>query len=72
MLAVDPDKPTEYTIQKIINTNLDQVVLLEGQVLVARSSTKIIFYKIIKTKSLLKVVKRWQPYHELSLGGFIH
>ena len=59
-------KPTDivnYRFERIIDKDLGQMVLIYGEALVVRSSSKIYFFKQEKS---------WQLYHTIFVRGFIY
>lgn len=46
------------------------MVLYDGEALIARSSSKVLFFK--QEKDLMTGVKEWKQYHSIRVRGFIY
>ena len=46
------------------------MVMIQGEALIVRSSSRILFFKVIATNESKK--SSWQLYHQLKLRGFIY
>jgi hypothetical protein len=65
-----PNDLENYRFEKIIEKDLGQMVLIYDEVLCARSSSKIYFFK--QEKNIYSGIWSWQLYHTISVRGFIY
>lgn len=65
-----PSDIVNYRFERIIDKDLGQMVLIYGEALVVRSSSKIYFFK--QEKSDMTGEWSWQLYHTIFVRGFIY
>ena len=69
-LIIDEKDHMEYTIDKMTDLDLGQMVLIYNQALIARSSGAIYFFKLEFDDDLER--KKWVQYHEEDVRGLIY
>jgi len=69
----DPKKGSksleDYRFERMTELDLGQMVLFQGEALIVRSSSRVLFFK--QEKDLVTKETSWQKYHELRVRGFI-
>ena len=68
--GADPNDVSDHRFEDIYDNDLGQMFLFNNKALVARSSSKIIFFKQEKDEVTQKV--SWKNYHEIKIRGFIY
>ena len=68
--VIDPENPLNYRFEQMTDMDLGQMFLLYNKALIARSSSKILFFKIVKDEDTEQ--KKWTLYHTLQSRGFIY
>jgi hypothetical protein len=61
---------TDYIFEKIYDKDLGQMFLVYGKALVVRSSSQVLFFKLVYDDFLM--TWNWKIYHELNIRGFIY
>lgn len=73
-ISLDPENLHEslsdYRYERMTDLDLGQMVLFQGEALIARSSSRVLFFK----QETDKVTKEraWKKYHEIRVRGFIY
>lgn len=67
---IDKEKPTEYLFDKMTDKDLGQMYLIFNSCLAARSSSKILFFKIEKEE--YTDIRKWVQYDKIHSRGFIY
>lgn len=62
--------PNDYMLEQITDQDLGQMFLVHNKALVARCSSKILFFK--HEFDNLEGIKKWKLYHEIDARGFIY
>jgi len=69
----DPKKGSksleDYRFERMTELDLGQMVLFQGEALITRSSSRVLFFK--QEKDIATKETTWQKYHELRVRGFI-
>ena len=60
----------QYYLQKIYEKDLGAMFLIYEEALVVRSSSQVLFFKVIYDPLLDE--KKWELYHQIDFGGFIY
>ena len=70
-LTIDPDHTRNTTIEQMTDQDLGQMYLINNKALIARSSSKVLFFKIFEDEDD-PTIKLWKQYNELEVRGFIY
>lgn len=69
-LIINENDHTDYTVDKMTDLDLGQMVLIYNQSLISRSSGAIYFFKLKFDEDLER--KKWVQYHEEDIRGLIY
>lgn len=72
---VNGDDAMDVKFEKMTDQDLGQMYLINNKALVARSSSKIVFFKIVEEEDendSSKTVTLWKQYNQLDVRGFIY
>ena len=61
---------SDYRYERMTDLDLGQMVLFQGEALIARSSSRVLFFKQETDKVTMQ--KSWKKYHEIRVRGFIY
>ena len=70
VFTINADDLTKYRFEQMTDLDLGQMVLIKGEALIARSSSRILFFKQVTSKEPIKT--SWELYHQIRLRGFIY
>ena len=69
--TIDADDPANCRVERMTDKDLGQMYLFNNKALIARSSSTVLFFKIIADEDDPEE-KSWQQYHMLNIRGFIY
>lgn len=69
--TVNADDAMDVQYEKMTDVDLGQMYLVNNKALIARSSSKVLFFKIFKDEEDPNK-KEWKLYNELEVRGFIY
>ena len=67
--GIDPNDLSKYRYQDVYDNDLGQMFLFNNKALIARSSSKILFFR--QEQDVVTGKIRWTQYHSISERGFI-
>ena len=70
-LTVNADDACDVKYEKMTDVDLGQMYLINNKALIARSSSKVLFFKIFEDEDDPDI-KLWKKYNELEVRGFIY
>lgn len=68
-LIINAEDCTDYSFDKMTDMDMGQMYLIYDKALVARSSSDILFFKLVKDD---EGVRRWEQYKMINVRGFIY
>lgn len=69
--TISADDPGNFHVERMTDKDLGQMYLFNNKALIARSSSTVLFFKIIADEDDPEE-KSWQQYHVLNIRGFIY
>lgn len=74
LVKFDIDDSTTKHKDEVLEKPLGQMFLVYGQALVVRSSTCVVFFKLVRDKFSTKKenVRYWQEYHKINEKAFVY
>lgn len=71
--SVGGDDAKEVKFEKMTDMDLGQMYLFNNKALIARSSSKVVFFKIFEEEDENKnIITKWKQYKEIQARGFIY
>lgn len=68
--TINASEPEQYVLENMTDMDLGDMYLINNKALIARSSSRILFFKIIQNEETLE--KKWTHFHTLKIRGFIY
>jgi hypothetical protein len=68
--VINADDLTDYRYEQMTDLDLGQMVMIQGEALIVRSSSRVLFFKEMTNAETHRT--SWQLYHQLKLRGFIY
>ena len=69
-LIIDADDSSKYSLERMTEMDLGQMFLVYNSALIARSSSDILFFKIVKDEETGE--RKWEMYKVIEVRGFIY
>lgn len=61
---------TKFRYERMTELDLGQMILFKGEALIARSSSRVLFFKQVREQGTTK--RSWKLYHQIRVRGFIY
>ena len=68
-LNINSENTEEFDLEPMTDLDLGDMYLINNKALIVRSSSRILFFKIIQNEETLE--KKWTHFHTLRIRGFI-
>ena len=68
--TIEADNPANFKVEKMTDKDLGQMYLFNNKALIARSSSTVLFFKIMADEEDPED-KKWRQYNMLNIRGFI-